>query len=183
MGVSTATGAIGGMITGNPLGAAVGATAGLVRGVTNLGFAISNANDSKKEREIQYENKMNSLQSNLINISGGSYELSEAVGSNLMKLFSIRPTGVELAYLDEYFHKYGYQTLELKKPVLQTRTLWDYKEMIIDEIETFAPVTEEVKEDIKRRFKEGVTIYHPFYHQTEREYKVYFKQDKENWEL
>ena len=183
VGVSTATGAIGGMITGNPLGAAVGATAGLVRGVTNLGFAISNANDSKKEREIQYENKMNSLQSNLINISGGSYELSEAVGSNRMKLFSIRPTDVELAYLDEYFHKYGYQTLELKKPVLKTRRLWDYKEMIIDEIETFAPVTEEVKEDIKRRFKEGVTIYHYYDDPVTGDPTVYFKQDKENWEL
>lgn len=182
VGVSTATGALGGMITGNVAGAAIGATAGLVRGVTNLGFAIANANDTKKEREIQYENNMNSLQSNFINISGGSYELSEAAGSNLMKLFVIKPTDVELAYLDEYFHKYGYQTLELKKPILKTRTLWDYKEMIIDEIETFAPITEEVKEDIKRRFKEGVTIYH-VYRDNNGYIPSEFKQDKENWEL
>ena len=95
----------------------------------------------------------------MINIAGGSPELYHNNDIDAVKVFSIKPTTKHLDYLDWYFHKYGYQTLELKNPTLRTRLYFDYKQMIIDEITTDT-VNEETKIDIRNRFAEGITIYH-----------------------
>lgn len=166
--VNVLTSAAGGAVTGailsaNPVGAAVGAGVGLVKGVTNLGFQIANQNAAKQERFLKQQNKANQLKLSLINITGGNVELMNESKADELTLHKVALNSTERDYLDKYFHLYGYQTLELKKPKLRTRKYFDYKQMLIDELEEYAPVTEEVKMDIIDRFEKGVTIYHVGY--------------------
>ena len=152
-------GVVGGMMTGNPVGAIVGGVSGAVRAGVNMGFEIAKHNNAKEQRRAEYQNKIIAMQTSMINIAGGSPELYHNNDIDAVKVFSIKPTTKHLDYLDWYFHKYGYQTLELKNPTLRTRRYFDYKQMIIDEITTDT-VNEETKIDIRNRFAEGVTIYH-----------------------
>ena len=152
-------GVVGGMMTGNPVGAAVGGVSGVVRAGVNMGFEIAKHNNAKEQRRAEYQNKIMAMQTSMINIAGGSPELYHNNDIDAVKVFSIKPTTKHLDYLDWYFHKYGYQTLELKNPTLRTRLYFDYKQMIIDEITTDT-VNEETKIDIRNRFAEGITIYH-----------------------
>lgn len=152
-------GVVGGMMTGNPVGAAVGGISGVVRAGVNMGFEIAKHNNAKEQRRAEYQNKIMAMQTSMINIAGGSPELYHNNDIDAVKVFSIKPTTKHLDYLDWYFHKYGYQTLELKNPTLRTRLYFDYKQMIIDEITTDT-VNEETKIDIRNRFAEGITIYH-----------------------
>lgn len=172
-----AAGAVGGMMVGNIPGAIVGASVGAIRAGMNIGFQIANHKDQQKQRELEYEQKLVGLQNSLINIAGQSPEMAEVDDSNKIKLWEIKPTIEELDYLDLYFHRYGYKTLEYKKPVLKTRKYFDYKQMIIDELVETAVITEEVRQDIKDRFAAGVTIFHYPYGTTD------FNQNKENWEV
>lgn len=152
-------GVVGGMMTGNPVGAVVGGVSGVVRAGVNMGFEIAKHNNAKEQRRAEYQNKIMAMQTSMINIAGGSPELYHNNDIDAVKVFSIKPTTKHLDYLDWYFHKYGYQTLELKNPTLRTRLYFDYKQMIIDEITTDT-VNEETKIDIRNRFAEGITIYH-----------------------
>src|SRR5690554_6177138 len=159
----TGAGAVGGFVAGNVVGAGVGAVGGLVTGIIDLKFAYEQAQEDQQARELQFANKMINLQNSMINISGMFADLNHLDDLDKIKIFEAKLNTTELDYLDKYFHLYGYQTLELKKPVLRTRKYFDYKQMIIDEVEEYAPVTEEVKMDIIDRFREGVTIYHTGY--------------------
>lgn len=155
-------GLVGGLVAsgGNPVGALVGAGVGAVKAVTNIGFAIANNNQAKEERQIQYNQKIKGLQQSLINITGTDVELANAINSDYVKLYSIKPKDYEIEYLDNYFHLFGYQTLEYKPIQLRSRLYWDYKQVILNEVETFAPITEEVKNDIRERFAMGTTFFH-----------------------
>src|SRR5690554_6456148 len=123
---------------------------------------------------------MINLQNSMINISGMFADLNHLDDLDKIKIFEAKLNTTELDYLDKYFHLYGYQTLELKKPVLRTRKYFDYKQMIIDEVEEYAPVTEEVKMDIIDRFREGDTIYHTGYTSLSNNFKVY---DEDDWKV
>lgn len=160
IGTSAAAGFIAGSMTLNPAGATVGTAAGAVKGVINLGFAIADAQSSKRQREIEMEQKLTTLQNSLIDIAGASPEMHELNDTDTFKLYKIQPNAIELEYLDNYFHLYGYQTLELKKPNIRSRTWWNHLQMHFEELYSILNLPLEVELDIRDRFAKGVTIFH-----------------------
>lgn len=145
---------------GTPLGAIAGVTTGLVKGLIDFGFASAQARDDAKRRDIEFQNKLLNLQSNMINIVGSTPEMHHSGDTDLFKLWHIKPTITDIDYLDNYFHKYGYQTLEIKAINKRTRTWFDYKKLVFEDLNYTKNLPFEVLEDIKRRFAEGVTIFH-----------------------
>lgn len=158
---STAAGAATGMMVGNFAGAAVGAITGAVKGIINIGFAAGDAQAAKRQREIEFESKLLTLQNSLINLAGSSPEMHHTNNSDAIKLYKLSPTAAELAYLDDYFHRFGYQTLELKKVQLQTRFFFDHKQILFEKLHSIVNLPLEVELDIRQRFAQGVTF---FYH-------------------
>lgn len=145
---------------GNPLGAIAGVSTGLVKGLIDFGFASAQARDDAKRRDIEFQNKLLNLQSNMINIVGSTPEMHHSGDTDLFKLWHIKPTITDIDYLDNYFYKYGYQTLEIKTINKRTRTWFDYKKLVFEDLNYTKNLPFEVLEDIKRRFAEGVTIFH-----------------------
>lgn len=159
--VGIGAGIAGGAIAGNVVGATIGGVAGTVRAVTNIVNGMKNFNQMKEELKLNYNQKIKSLQYSLINITGATPEFNELIDSNRMKLFQFRPTDEELNYLDNYFHFYGYNTLEYKVPNLKTRFHFNFIQMeLINYIVIDNMITTEVLEDIKERFRKGLTILH-----------------------
>ncbi len=159
--VGIGAGIVGGAIAGNVAGAVIGGVAGTVRAVTNVVNGIKNFNQMKEELKLNYEQKIKSLQYSLINITGATPEFNELIDSNHMKLFEFSPTTEELNYLDTYFHFYGYNCLEYKVPNLKTRYHFNFIQMeLVNYNVVNRTITEEVLDDIKERFRKGLTIIH-----------------------
>lgn len=181
--VGIGAGIVGGAIAGNVAGAAIGGVAGTVRAVTNIANGIKNFNQMKEELKLNYEQKVKSLQYSLINITGATPEFNMLIGSDYFKLFEFSPREEELNYLDTYFHLYGYNTLEYKKPNLETRYHFNYIQMELVNYEVnVSTITTEVLEDIKERFRKGITILHAHFNETLDRATVDFSQIKENYE-
>lgn len=174
---SAAIGAGSGMLMGSLPGAAVGAAGGLITGGLNLSHSRMMFELDKSTREIDYKNKMVSLQNGMINISGGSIEMLRNDDLDRLKLYKISLSDSDYYYLDNYFHKYGYETLEYKKIIKQTRRYFDYKKIHFNELTCNINLTLDVKNDIATRFAEGVTIYHRYNNRFD------FAQEYENWEV
>lgn len=159
--VGIGAGIAGGAIAGNVVGATIGGVTGTVRAVTNIVNGVKNLNQMKEELKLNYNQKIKSLQYSLINITGATPEFNELIDSNRMKLFEFRPTNEELNYLDNYFHMYGYNTLEYKIPNLKTRYYFNFIQMeLINYNVADNMITTEVLDDIKERFRKGLTILH-----------------------
>lgn len=181
--VGIGAGIVGGAIAGNVAGAVIGGVTGTVRAVTNIANGVKNFNQMKEELKINYEQKIKSLQYSLINITGLTPEFNSLISSNNLKLFEFEPRDEELNYLDTYFHLYGYNTLEYKKPNLETRYHFNYIQMELVNYEVnLSTITTEVLEDIKERFRKGLTILHAHYDEATDRVRVDFEQTKENYE-
>lgn len=180
--VGIGAGIVGGAIAGNVAGAVIGGVTGTVRAVTNIANGVKNFNQMKEELKINYEQKIKSLQYSLINITGLTPEFNSLIGSNNLKLFEFEPRDEELNYLGTYFHLYGYNCLEYKKPNLKTRYHFNYIQMELVNYEVMlSTITTEVLEDIKERFRKGLTILHVNYVDTNL-FSVDWTQTKENYE-
>src|SRR5690554_593051 len=181
--VGIGAGIVGGAIAGNAAGAVIGGVTGTVRAVTNIANGVKNFNQMKEELKINYEQKIKSLQYLLINITGLTPEFNSLISSNNLKLFEFSPRDEELNYLDTYFHLYGYNTLEYKKPNLKTRYHFNYIQMELVNYEVnLSTITTEILEDIKERFRKGLTILHAHYDSTTDRVIVDSAQVKENYE-
>ncbi len=181
--VGIGAGIVGGAIAGNVAGAVIGGVTGTVRAVTNIANGVKNFNQMKEELKINYEQKIKSLQYSLINITGLTPEFNSLISSNNLKLFEFSPIDEELNYLDTYFHLYGYNTLSYKPPNLENRYHFNYIQMELVNYEVnLSTITTEVLEDIKERFRKGLTILHAHYNETANRVMVDFSQNKENYE-
>lgn len=181
--VGIGAGIVGGAIAGNVAGAVIGGVTGTVRAVTNVVNGIKNFNQMKEELKLNYEQKIKSLQYSLINITGATPEFNELIDSNRMKLFEFSPTTEELDYLDTYFHFYGYNCLEYKAPNLKTRYHFNFIQMeLVNYNVVNRTITEEVLDDIKERFRKGLTILHGHYNTINDHVLVDYNQVYENYE-
>ncbi len=176
--VNQALGVSGGLVAAsaklNPyvLGARVGqAGIGIVQ-------SIMDYQDMKKQNEIAYQQKYTGLLLQSSIMSGASLSYLKRFNGDLIKtqIFDLNKTDKD--YWDEYFHKYGYETLEYKKITLRTRKYFNYIKAELNE-EILTPIlNEKSKEDLRRRFREGITFFHSTQTQSPN-----WDQDKENWEL
>lgn len=161
--IGIGAGAVGGLIAsgGNPAGALVGAGVGVVKSVSDYAFATKNLNQMREELKLNYENKIKSLQISLMNTIGGGAHLNTFSESNILKLYQFELDSFEKHFLDNYFHFFGYNTLEFKVPNLKTRMYFNYIKMeIINGIKNNQYITVEIENNIKERFIKGVTIFH-----------------------
>lgn len=156
----------------NPIQLGFRAGAALV----NIASTYADLADNQEVTNLNYKQKLIQLQLSQSQIAGGSLEFVR--GLDKLKMYVYGPTGAEAKYLDDIFYLTGYNTLEYKIPTLRTRKHFDYKQLIPNEVETTASITEEIKEDIAQRFIEGITIFHP-----QADKSVDWYQTKENWEL
>ena len=164
IGGGVAAGAISGSIVpgiGTVAGAVAGAATGLVKGALNIAQGIQNLNQLKEEIKLQYDSKIKSLAYSLINVTGVTPDLAEKQYLNRLKLFQFKLLDYEKDYLDLYFHNYGYQTLEFKIPNLRSRKYFNFIQMeLVNYHINNRLITAEVIEDIKSRFRTGVTLFH-----------------------
>lgn len=173
-------GAVSGALVGNFAGAGIGAIGGFIKGANDIRFALDQAAEDSEKRRIDFENKILNLQNGLINIAGSSPEQNHSDNSDKFKWFNTVLIDNDLNYLDQYFHKFGYKTMEYKKPTLRTRQYFNYLEAEFEELKSSINLTREVKEDIINRFKQGVTAFH---YQVNTTWRFDFEQKYENWEL
>lgn len=151
---------IGGALTVATGGAAAPVVMAGAVALANFGFAAKSATEEQKRRVTDYNNKLIAMQNSLVNIAGGSPELNHNNDIDAIRLFETKPIASDIAYLDNYFHKFGYQSLDYKKMTIRTREKFDYKQVIFEELKINKNLTVEVKKDIIERFSQGVTIYH-----------------------
>ena len=164
IGGGIAAGAISGSIVpgvGTVAGAVAGAATGIVKGALNIAQGIQNLNQLKEEIKLQYDSKIKGLAYSLINITGLTPDLAEKQNTNRLKLFQFKLLDYEKDYLDLYFHNFGYQTLEFKIPNLRSRKYFNFIQMeLVNYHINNRLITDEIIEDIKSRFRTGVTLFH-----------------------
>lgn len=154
-----------------------------VRGLLNFGFEYANQVDRQKQLDLTYQMKMDRLKISTINISGSGTNLNRLDDSDRIRVWTGKLLPANLEYVDNYFHHFGYKTLEFKPiPTLKKRKLWSHWKIIIDPTHLFGHVSEEVALDIAQRFKDGITLFHEMYDEND-EPLVYFHQAYENWEV
>ena len=164
IGGGVAAGAISGSIVpgvGTVAGAVAGAATGTIKGALNIAQGIQNLNQLKEEIKLQYDSKIKGLAYSLINITGVTPDLAEKQDLNKLKLFQFKLLDYEKDYLDLYFHNFGYQTLEFKIPNLRSRKYFNFIQMeLVNYHINNRLITAEVIEDIRLRFRTGVTLFH-----------------------
>lgn len=175
-------GALGGLlVSGNPIGAVVGAGVGAVKSVSDFAFTTKNLNQTREELKLNYENKIKSLQISLMNAIGGGAHLNASSEANILKLYQFELDTLEKFYIDNYFHYFGYSYLTIGYPtnLYNNRKYWNYIQLeVIGSIKNNSMITEEIENDIIERFNNGVTIFH----YVSNAVPFYFSQTVENWE-
>lgn len=183
IGGGIAAGAISGSIVpgvGTVTGAVVGAATGMIKGALNIAQGIQNLNQLKEEIKLQYDSKIKGLAYSLINITGLTPDLAQKQNINKLKLFQFKLLDYEKDYLDLYFHNFGYQTLEYKIPNLRSRKYFNFIQMeLVNYHINDRLITAEVIEDIRLRFRTGVTLFH--YNEADT-VKIDTQKQYENWE-
>src|SRR5690606_13530808 len=103
-------------------------------GARAIGAAVNIANsvmqhqDMLKQNQINYEQKYIGLMLQASQISGSNLDFVRANNLDKFRAVQFQMIGFDLNYWDNYFHKFGYQTLEYKIPTLKTRKYFDYKQ-------------------------------------------------------
>lgn len=149
-----------------------------------IGAAVSiyetwqNYNDLLETNKLQREKQLTQILLSQSQIAGSSLEFQKTFNNDKVRSFEFSIVDTEKNYYDLTFHKYGYSTLEYKIPTLKTRKYWDFKQIILNELEIPFNLSDEVVNDLKLRFANGITIYHP-----QDDNSVDWNQEKENWEL
>jgi len=183
IGGGIAAGAISGSIVpgiGTVAGAVAGAATGIIKGALNIAQGIQNLNQFKEEIKLQYDSKIKGLAYSLINITGVTPDLAQKQNTNKLKLFQFKLLDYEKDYLDLYFHNFGYQTLEYKIPNLRSRKYFNFIQMeLVNYHINNRLITAEVIEDIRLRFRTGVTLFH---YNEENMIKIDTQKQYENYE-
>lgn len=172
-----AVGAAGGFMVGNVGGAFVGALTGLALAGVNYSYALAQAQDDQRSRDLEYQNKMIALQNSAINFVGGSPEMNRLNNVDKIKFGNYEIKNEERSYVNDFFHYYGYQDLTINKIGPQSRVYFNYNEVVIDKLKCSINLTDAVREDIIKRFSNGVTRFYL------NNGKFDFDQKYENWEL
>lgn len=144
----------------------------------NIANSVMEHQDMLKQNQINYEQKYIGLMLQASQVSGSNLDFVRANNIDKFRAVSFQLRGFDLNYWDNYFHKFGYQTLEYKIPTLKTRKYFDYKQIITDEFIQDFGLKQDCIDDLKGRFAQGITIYH-----CQEDLSIDWQQLKENWEV
>lgn len=133
--------------------------------------------DNMKVMKLEREKQLAQILLSQSQISGSSLDFLKVSSDDKIKIYEFQPIDHERDYYDITFHKYGYTTLEYKSLEFKTRRYFNYIQAILEEYEVTATMTEEVYNDIRDRFAQGITFFH-IYNDS-----IDWSQIKENWEI
>jgi len=181
----------------NTINQTLGVTGGMIAGGTatptqlatrvgqagiNIAQTFADLADQMKMNDIQAKQKYIGLLLSSTQISGASLNFIKTFNGDKLRLLQFGLKGKELDYWDTRFYLYGYQCLEYKPIDWKTRQHFNYVEAILQPYTKLPTLTEEVYQDIARRFREGVTIHHPYTGGALTRF-IDWHQTKENWEV
>lgn len=161
LGISTATTVIG-VIAG--LASQNYALAGLSAVTGGMSIASSAINYAKSvaQSEQNIQQKLQDSRNQTVSVGGADdIDLLNAYCDNKAKycLYEVSQT-MKKALLDMFYYS-GYETIERKTPSIDTRYWFNYLQCeLITEQSTSAYLSDELLEEIKKCFKEGVTFFH-----------------------
>ena len=162
LGVSAATtvlGVVAGIATQNYALAGLSAVTG---GMSIASSSISYAK-SVAQSEQNMNQKLQDAKNQAVSVGGADdIDLLNAYCDNKAKfcLYEVSST-MKKALLDMFYYS-GYETIERKIPSINTRYWFNYLqcELSIDQATSNAYLSDELKEELKAKFKEGVTFFH-----------------------
>lgn len=155
---STVLGVVGGMVSGNYAMAGLSAVAG------GLSIANSSINYAKgvAQAEQNIQQKLQDAKNQAVSVGGADdIDLLNAYCDNKAKVcwYQVSQT-MKKALLDMFYYS-GYETIERKTPSINTRYWFNYLQCeLVTEQSTTAYLSDELLEEIKKCFKEGVTFFH-----------------------
>ena len=159
--------------SGNPA-VMVGAGLGAVSNITN---SIINTANSIAQAEANQESKMEVMRNEAVSVAGSDdVDLLEYYSNNHAKMTYYQVSPRLRKALADVFYYTGYISNEMKVPTLTSRYWFNFVAMDVIIKTNAANIPNELLENIKYRWSEGVTILH---HHTTWD----FDQTKENWEV
>lgn len=148
----------------------IGATASITSSVINNVNTIA-------QQEANQESKLKQLQAQSVSVAGSDdVDIMSAYSNNRAKLCLYKVSERMYNALNDLFYYTGYATNEMKIPNMHTRYYFDFVAMN-PEVINICNLSDEIIEDIKTRWANGVTIMHGEDNQWN------MAQDKENWEV
>ena len=175
--IGSLVGVIGGLVSGNVGPAILAGVAGTLSIATqSVSYAKSIA-----DMEQNMERKLAELQNQSVSVNNADdIDLLVAYSNNRAKFmkYEVSPT-MKQALLDMFYYC-GYATQEQKKPNVSTRYWFNFLQCDLvmgTSFNTNTNISTEIIDEIKKKFKEGVTFFHK--HSTEWN----LTQTKENYEV
>ena len=156
--IATTAGVVGGIASGNYGAAGLSAVVG-ISSIANssIGYAKSLA-----DNEQGIARKLEESQKQAVSVQNADdIDLLMAYSNNRAKLckYEVSPA-MKKALLDMFYYS-GYETIERKTPSINTRYWFNYLQCeLVTEQSTTAYLSDELLEEIKKCFKEGVTFFH-----------------------
>lgn len=163
-----------------PVGALVSAVAWIIAGTSILISTYSTINKAIESQE-SIDRKLSLLNSQAISLSGSDdFDLMEKVTSNRLHFMVYKPLNSVLKPIKDLFYYCGYAHQTQEVPNTNSRIWFNFLQC--DPIFTNEKDRRIIPylEDIKERFKMGVTYYHRYIINGSAKYD--FEQIKENWE-
>ena len=162
---------------GTPIGATgiIGSLGGIAGSVVGLAKAVAQAEDNiqRKLQETQRES--------VSVLNADDSDLLYAYTGNKAKLCVYNVSSQMEEILDDMFYYVGYLCNETKIPSFITRYWFNFIQAEIELKDTGRNLTQEVIENLKQRFSNGITILHK--HSVGGANTWNFDLDKENWEV
>lgn len=168
IGANVVGGIVGGFAVGNVVGAVVGGVAGAVNGIANLAANSLQTIRAQQQKEFELKNQATSVSGN------NDFDLFKWYNGNRLVYNIYSPTTVMRNMIYDYFYYFGYADNSYDTINYDSRLWWNYVQA--DIIYQNQSMQQEFVEDIKTRFKIGVT----FMHRNDNTYD--WARDRENWE-
>lgn len=138
----------------------VSAAAGISLLTSGISSATSNIySEIKSEQNIEQKKKEAQAQTNSVSVSDDLNLLKWYNGNELLKL-TYELSDVQKAKIYQLLYRYGYACYDTGAPNLNSRILFNYIEADIDLDTKTKPELIKYYNDIKERFKKGVTVLH-----------------------
>ena len=151
----------------------------LSRGVTGVASSITAPIFNTIKRENDFEKNLAQKKNETTSVRGADDIdlLDEYTIGNKAKMCWYSATEIMRNYVYKLFRYYGYSCNEMKKPNLSTRKYYNYIEADVDFDMVDIKIEDNILEEIRARFKEGVT----FIHKVNGYWDL--SQSLENWEM
>lgn len=152
--------------------------------VSMIGSGVStliNAEMAKANSEMAQKQKLEELREQGVNISGGDdLDLLNAYSNNKAKVITYSCSDNNKNALYELFRYYGYKSNKRGVPNVSSRYWYNFIQAEV-ELFTTTNISNEIEEDLKERYKKGITKFH--YHAGKGTGGYNYDQDLENWEV